>query len=75
MWQSVEYCRACGLEFFPDRLSNRGLCEDCAKGRLLEAINMLQAKRGFIWEKWRRNYIAAMSGVLNRLGKESQEHD
>lgn len=70
MFQERENCRSCGYSFPPDKLSNRGLCAVCAKYRLLETIRQLQAHDGWIWEKWKRGYIAAMSGVLRRLSEE-----
>lgn len=75
MFQEHEYCRSCGFGFPSDQLSNRGLCADCAKERLLESIQQLQEHDGWIWERWLRSYIAAMSGVLNRLEKELREND
>lgn len=70
MFQEQEYCRACGFLHPVDQLSNRGLCAKCAEARLLESIRQLQAHEGWIYEKWRRAYIAAMSGVLRRVSDE-----
>lgn len=70
MFQEQEYCRVCGNEFPTGQLSNRGLCQRCATCRVLNTIAQLQLRKGWIWEKWKRNYMAAMSGVLSRLSNE-----
>ena len=75
MFQEQEYCRSCGYLHPAEQLSNRGLCSKCALKRVLESCRQLQAHKGWIWDKWVRNYIAAMDGVLNELRKELQEDD
>ena len=73
MFQEFEYCRGCGDSLPARQLSNRGLCAKCAMKRVMETFRQLQAHRGWIWEKWRRNYLAAMAGVIARLLEEEQE--
>ena len=75
MFQDQEYCRSCGKSLPAKQLSNRGLCAECAMKRVMETSRQLQAHSGWIWDKWRQHYIAAMDGVLNRLRKELQEDD
>ena len=70
MFQEREYCRSCGVIHWASHLSNRGLCATCAMERVMETIRQLHAHDGWIWEKWRRNYLAAMSGVMERLLEE-----
>ena len=73
MFQEREYCRSCGFLHPTEQLSNRGLCAKCAMNRMLWTIRQLRAHSGWIWEKWRRGYLAAMSGVMERLLEEEQE--
>ena len=73
MFQEQEYCRSCGFLHPAEQLSNRGLCFLCAEKRVDSAISQLRAHSGWLWEKWRRNYLAAMSGVMERLLEEEQE--
>ena len=75
MFLEHEYCRSCGLQLPAKQLSNRGLCAKCAMKRVMETFRQLQAHRGWIWEKWQRNYLAAMSGVMERLLEEEQESE
>ena len=75
MFQEQEFCRSCGLLHPAKQLSNRGLCAKCAMERVMRTLFMLQEHKGWLWRKWRRNYIAAMDGVLNRLRKELREND
>ena len=72
MFLEDEYCRSCGLLLPARQLSNRGLCAKCAMKRVMETFRQLQAHSGWIWEKWRRNYLAAMSEVIERLLEEEQ---
>ena len=72
MFQEQEHCRSCGLLLPPKQLSNRGLCAKCAMKRVMETIRQLYAHDGWIWEKWRRNYLAGMAGVITRLSEEEQ---
>jgi len=75
MKEQKQYCRVCGCAYPPRELSQRGICGHCGKRIMLDAIRQMQTKYGPLWEKWRRNYIAAMDGVLNNLRKELQEND
>ena len=75
MFQEREFCRSCGVPYPVKQLSNRGLCAKCAMTRVMRTIYQLQDHKGWIWAKWKRNYIAAMDRVLNRLRKELREND
>lgn len=67
MFGEFEYCRHCGELEPSDKLSLRGLCARCGLYRARVAVTQLQDKRGPIYDKWRTCYVAAMSGVIERL--------
>ena len=68
----TEYCGQCGELFGPGRLSNRGYCQACSRERIADACSQMVAKSGPLYERWRTNYLAAMSGVVERLAKECE---
>lgn len=67
MFGEFEYCRHCGEQEPADKLSQRGLCARCGLYRVRTAAHQLQDRNGPIYGKWKRKYIASLSGVIERL--------
>ena len=42
-------CKRCGKEV--EHVSNRGLCQDCGMGAVLEAVKQMHEKKGPIYDK------------------------
>jgi len=70
MAKPLQYCRICGDKHPGQELSNRGICGRCGDWLFRIAAEQMQAKRGPIYEKWRRNYIASMEATISKMRKE-----
>lgn len=58
-------CRNCGRHRDEGAsLSKRGLCPDCGRLHLSDALDNLHYHRGPVFAAWRRGMVASVGGVL-----------
>ncbi len=74
MAEKKKPCKKCGSLFPASDLSRRGLCGFCGYTRWSDAVGQMRMRKGPIYDKWLRSYLASMQATITKLRKET-EHD
>lgn len=67
----IKRCKRCNQELPANYVSHRGVCYDCARLAILRAHRQIRARKGEIYERYRRNRLAALERM--RESKKASE--
>ena len=57
-------CKGCGQRFKKSELSKAGYCKNCAMDHMIKVIKQLKEKRGYYYQKWRKNWLKARRKMM-----------